>query len=60
MSNTSVNVELQNLASVRVSKWDIECQNTIFDPSLNVEIGFLIHERQNTILSFSSNVNIEF
>ena len=41
--------------SVRMSKWDFDCQNTIFDLYLNVKIGF-----QNTMFGISLNVKIIF
>ena len=34
------NVKIRYLAPLRISKWDIECQNTVFGPSMNVKIGF--------------------
>ena len=38
--NRILNVKIRCSASVGMSKYDFECQNTIFGPILNVKIGF--------------------
>ena len=35
--NGILNVKIRNSVPVRMSKWDLECQNTKFGPSSNVE-----------------------
>ena len=55
--NRILTVKIRYLASVRMSKQDFDCQNTIIGFSTNVKIGF---ECKNTIFGLSANVNIGF
>ena len=38
--NRILNVKMQHLAAVSMSKYDFECQNVMFGLSSNVKIGF--------------------
>ena len=38
--NRILNVKMQYSARIRMSKYDFECQNSIFGPDSNVKIGF--------------------
>ena len=59
MSNRILNIKIQFFESVRMSKQDFECQNSIFLLSSNVKIGFCMSkydfptqfEFQNRILN---------
>ena len=59
------NVKIQYKASVRTSKYDIECQNMIFGVKSNVKIGLISNfkigiERPNNMFGLISNVKIGF
>ena len=62
--NRISNVKIHYLAQIRMSNWDLECQNSIFGPGSNVKIGFGMSkfdirpdiESQNRIL----NVKIRY
>ena len=55
--NRILNVKIRYSARIRMSKWDFECQNSIFCPNSNVKIGF---ECQKSIFGPNSNVKIGF
>ena len=39
--NRIFNVKMRYSARIRMSKWDVKCQNSIFGQSSNVKIDFL-------------------
>ena len=72
--NRISNVKIRYLARIRMSKYDFECQNSIFGLSSDVKIGFECQnsysarirmskydfECKNSIFGPSSNVKIRF
>ena len=56
--NRILNVKIRYSASVLMSKWDFECENTTFGLRSNVKIGFLMSRYD--IFGPISNVKIGF